>query len=450
MSCRKKCKHISKNTIVYFKYHDKNIDLGLYEKINGIKDIAIKNNNNFIETSNPDYYLLNSDIVINANIFSDTPKLLSASFGVTPGAVYIFDETEILSVYGNYNTNLSIDRNLERSISTTPDIRNINSYTNTNYMVGFDQIPICFSNPCLLSSIDVNCFVVYLNTGLISKPISIASGPNSKYNEKHCVLLCGYFGNRLKGPNAVYPTSLEIIKANGSTFKLIGKKGLIDATGMSINILNAFTGKVPGTILSCILNIYYTPKIYNYLGDEGCGLTPFQNNSGYLLYGKDAQYKFRIYTSCGYSPNGISSMTPDNYERYFYLQYTDPKTMQKTDLIKSNYIYQFSIGSVEIVGLADLGQKQDTYDEEIYMEDHDNYIDICVKGNYNVIKNIKKLIVPSDGQQYTKFYNPSGPGPTPQSDVTYTIPSVYQEVDIVNNIKNPNCVTYISYDVKKI
>ena len=172
------------NTIVYFKYHDKNIDLKLYEKINGIKDIAIKNNNKFIETSNPNYYLFNSDIVINANIFSDTPKLLSAYFGVTPGAVYIFDETEILSVYGNYNTNLSIDSNPARAISTTQDIRNVNSSLNTKSMVGFDQIPICFSNPCLLSSIDVNYFVVYLNTGLISKPISVTSGPNSKYNEK--------------------------------------------------------------------------------------------------------------------------------------------------------------------------------------------------------------------------------------------------------------------------
>jgi hypothetical protein len=142
-------------------------------------------------------------------------------------------------------------------------------------------------------------------------------------------------------------------------------------------------------------------------------------------------------------------MTPNNYERYFYLQYTDPKTMLTTNLTKSNYIYQFDTGSVEIIGLADLGQLQDTYDEEIYMEDHDNYIDICAKGSYNVIKNIKKLVIPSDGEQYTTFYTPSGPGPTPTAGITYTNPTVYQEVDIINNIKNPNCVTYISYDVKK-
>ena len=63
--------------------HNKNINLNLYEKINGMKDIAIKNNNNFIQEFNTNFNLFNSDIVINSNIFSDTPKLLSASFTVS-------------------------------------------------------------------------------------------------------------------------------------------------------------------------------------------------------------------------------------------------------------------------------------------------------------------------------------------------------------------------------
>jgi hypothetical protein len=60
---------------------------------------------------------------------------------------------------------------------------------------------------------------------------------------------------------------------------------------------------------------------------------------------------------------------------------------------------------IEIIGLADLGIKQDKYDST-YIEDHDNQIDIIVRGTEDIIKNIISLVVPSDGKYYTKFYNP--------------------------------------------
>ena len=55
-----------------------------------------------------------------------------------------------------------------------------------------------------------------------------------------------------------------------------------------------------------------------------------------------------------------------------------------------NYKYEINGKSVEIVGLAELGVPQETYDNT-YVEDHDNQVDIIVKGDLEIIENIKKL-----------------------------------------------------------
>lgn len=82
------------------------------------------------------------------------------------------------------------------------------------------------------------------------------------------------------------------------------------------------------------------------------------------------------------------------------------------------------------------------------MEDHDNQIDIVLKGDKSVIENIVYLVVPSDGNEYTKFYNPGGPGPTPIKNIKYTLPSNYQKINIINNLENPNCVSWINTQQK--
>ena len=432
---------------VYFKYHSQNIDMETYNLINLIINEAIDHNNKKFKSSNYyNYNLYNSDIIVNANLYSDKPEILSAGGFSFLQSGLILDIENVNEIQGNWNKNLNINSDPIRAITSSGDPRGYYSTVFPTLGYKFDNIPVCFSFPILPSSVDISQFYITLSNGIITKPIIFSFSPNSKLNEKQCIVICGYFNNKItSGPNAIYPISLEIVESsNGKRMKAIGPNGLYDMTGKSITCSNPYTE--PVKILCVILTKYNLPKIYNYLGDTGCGASQIEeNNSPFILYGDDAQYRFRIFTSGGFSPNGIDSMLPDKYDNYFYLQYKNPITGEITDLVKSNYKYFFNCATkyVEIIGLADLGQKQNYYNENNYIEDHDNQIDIVVKGDESIIKNIVSLVIPSIGK-YTQFYNPGGPGPTPFENVKYTIPSEYQVVEIKNNIDNPNSVSWIN------
>ena len=445
----------------YFKYHDTNINLDLYNEINSKIQEAEAYQNGFLETSNPNYWRFNSDIIVNTPILSTTPKIMYAGGFSMLATVGIFNKEQVLNTQGNWdNTYSDLDLNSipARAITSTADIRNAGSLADPFLKLNFDNIPVTFSHPIIISSMDKLQFVVTLNTGFIVKPISTGSSPNTKYNERTCLVLNGYFNNKITtGPNAIYPVSIEIIEAYGKKLYCAGPDGPIDMTGQTVQCSNPYI--TPPTLLTCILHSYYQPEnnIYNNLGELGCGLNDIEdNNNGVVFYDTDAEYRFRIYTGPGYSPDGITSMLPDKYENYFYLQYIDPSSGVTTDLMKQNYVYNINGMTVEIIGLAELGFKQPSYDDT-YIEDHDNQIDIIVKGDIDIIKNIKKLIIPSGTDasgnaiepytNYTKFYSPGGPGPNPPaeaSDIKYTLPSVYQELDIIDNLTNPQTITLIN------
>lgn len=444
------------NPTIFFKYHNKNIDEMEYNYINNLINIAIENNNNKFKTSNfYNYSQYNSDIIVNSNLYSDEPAILSAGGFSFLQAGMILNKKNIIDTEGNWNELLNPDTDPLRAITTSGDPRGYYSTVFPTTGIKFDNIPICFSFPILPSSVDSTQFLFKLNNGVYTKPLTFTFSPNTKFNEKQCIVVCGYFNNKItSGPNAVYPVSLEIVEgSNGKRMMAIGPNGLYDMTNKTVNCSNPYID--PLEIASVVLTKYNLPGIYNYLGDIGCGINQIEEkNSPIELYGNDAEYRVRIFTKGGYSPNGITSMFPDSYEKYFYLQYKNPITNEITDLKKSNYKYFFNnyngngeLHYVEIIGLADLGMKQPKYNQT-YMEDHDNQIDIVLKGDICVIKNIVSLVIPSDGTEYTKFYNPGGPGPTPLENISYTLPSEYQTVNIINNLENPNTVSWINTNQK--
>ncbi len=445
---------------IYFKYHDTNITQDLYNEINQKITQAENYQNGFIETKNPNYYRFNSDIIVNSPILSNTPKILYAGGFSMLNSVSILNKSHVLDTQGNWDNRYS-ENDLKiitaRAITSTGDIRGGGSIADPTFNLFYDNIPVTFSHPVLISSLSELQFVVNLNNGFVAKPFNFGASPNTKYNEKACIVLNGYFNNKItEGPNAIYPVSIQIIEAYGKKLYCIGPDGLIDMTGQTIQMNNPYVS--PPTLLTCILHSYYQPEndIYNNLGETGCGLNKTELlNNGVIFYGNNAQYRFRIFTGPGYSPDGITSLLPDKYENYFFLQYVDPNTGSTTDLMKQNYTYEINGKFVEIVGLAELGVPQTTYDNT-YVEDHDNQVDIIVKGDIEIIENIKKLIIPSGTDKngnpvepytnYTKFYNPGGPGPNPppeSENILYCPPSVYQELDVVNHLTNPQTITYI-------
>jgi hypothetical protein len=435
------------NPIIFFKYHNKNIDKIEYEYINNLINIAIEHNNEEFKTSNYyNYSQYNCDIIVNSNLYSNEPKIISTGGFSFLQAGMILNIKSIEETQGNWNNLLNPNTDSFRAITTSSDPRSYYGSVFPTTAIEFDNIPICFSFPILPSSVDSTQFLLKLNNNIYVKPLTFSFSPNSKFNEKQCIVVCGYFNNKITiGPNAIYPVSLEIVESsNGKKMMAVGPNGLYDMTGKTINCSNPYTE--PLKISLVILTKYNLTGIYNYLGDIGCGINQIEEkNSPYELYGNDAEYRIRIFTKGGYSPNGITSMFPDSYENYFYLQHKNPITDEITELKKSNFKYLFNNGTkyVEIIGLADLGIKQPQYNQK-YIEDHDNQIDIVLKGNKSVIKNIINLVIPSNGKEYTKFYNPGGPGPTPFENITYTIPSEYQIIDIINNLENPNTVSWIN------
>lgn len=436
---------------IYFKYHDKNIDQSTYDYENNLINIAT--NNNITKFKNSDFYyynLYNSDIIVNSNLYSDEPKILSAGGFSFLQSALLMNKNNVEEVQGNWNTSFDIEQVPLRAITTSGDPRGYYSTTFPTLATKFDNMPICFSFPILPSSVEPSQFLLTLSNGLVTKPITFTFSPNTKLNEKQCIVICGYFNNKITtGPNAIYPVSLEIVESpkSGKRMMAIGPNGLYDMTGKTVQCSNPYSE--PLEIASVILTKYNLPNIYNYLGDVGCGINNIEeNNSGLVLYSTEAQYRFRIFTKGGYSPNGIVSMFPDQYDNYFYLQHKDKLTGIVTDLKKSNHKYCFFKGYVEIIGLADLGLKQNSYNDT-YIEDHDNQIDIIVKGDESVIVDIVSLVIPSQNS-YTKFYNPGGPGPTPFDNIIYTNPSEYQVVNIINNLENPKTVSWINLDQRPI
>jgi hypothetical protein len=97
-------------------------------------------------------------------------------------------------------------------------------------------------------------------------------------------------------------------------------------------------------------------------------------------------------------------------------------------------------GTITVVGLADLGPAQSSYDDS-YVEDHDNQFDIVLSGDEAAIATIKAVQLPASGS-YSPSYDPGGPGNNPTPGVTYSQPGQSQTESVIDALTNPMTVTY--------
>jgi hypothetical protein len=397
--------------------------------------------------SNPIYESLKHDILINADYWTQKPQIIGAGLGFT----------QILGVPGADTTpegqQAVIDAGGAWEILSTsnpnPPLRAYTSAASTQGMamgygkpiVGGGGFPVEFSWPVLPSTVDGTDFEVTLNTGkkVVAQAASI--NPNLEYNERSTVVIISdEFGNRIEPgkPGAVYPVKLKIIR-DATPLTLVGpKRRMRTAVGMIYG-----NGKKPMT------GYYAGPKLcaakLSRLSTAGEG-GPAAFTSGYLpndgaaLYGSNAQYRLRVLTTGGFSPDGVRSLYPTEFADYFSVQIKDRggKTVYLTEPHKT---YQLKAGSITVLGLADLATAEYSYDDG-YVEDHDNQIDIILQGDEAVMRRITHVLVPSTTPPYKPFYNPGGPGNNPTPGVTYTKPtsSIKQSVTIA--IDDPMTVTY--------
>ncbi len=83
-------------------------------------------------------------------------------------------------------------------------------------------------------------------------------------------------------------------------------------------------------------------------------------NDEQALYDGD-DFRLRVLTSGGFSPDGVTGLRPDLFEQFFRLHANgaDGETVR---LEETGIDYAVSGGTVQIVGLSDLGQRLDPED----------------------------------------------------------------------------------------
>ena len=285
-----------------------------------------------------------------------------------------------------------------------------------------DGLPIVFSWPVATETVDLTDFQFTLNTGEIVFPNSAGMLPNWELNERNTVVVFGDFGNRVfsSEEKAIFPVRLDIVEdetpllligPNGQEFNAVGLSWETDASPYDSG------PKLVGAKLNRVGN--------EAVGEGGLaigtrsGVLP---NDELSLY-DEADFRIRVLTTGGFSPDGITGLTPTMFEDFFRIHAKGPDG-KVVLLEKVGQDYLVADGRLRIVGLSDLGQKENPdegiFYDDCYAEDRDNYIDIILVGDEAAARNITHVEIPSLEGGYNAFYNPGGPGPEPFEGVRYT------------------------------
>jgi hypothetical protein len=393
------------------------------------------------------YQQLHQDIVIFADYYTTTPQILAAGFGFEGiiGVPGLLSESQInLAVQAGAGI---VSANLNRNPAVP--IRNITSATSLvgvtaagfgNVVDPFlDAMPIEFSHPLLPSTVDPTDIQITLNTGEKVQPLYAALNPNYDFNERQTLVVFGYFGNRLvPGTNgAIYPVKVDVI-ADQTPLTVVTANGLQSAVGLSQISSNPFVSgpQLVGAKLSKLsLAGDYAPS----------GLDGNLPNHGYAYYGNSLDqslYRLRLFTSGGFSPDGVSGFEPGDFEKYFILRGIDSKGNAFT-ITQDQTTYITSDGVIQVLGIAELGAGLGS--GIYYLEDHDNQFDVILSGDVAAIAKITSVEIPDyKTTNYSPIFNPGGSGDSPSWVVTYTKPAAAQVFPILNSLNDPMVVSYAS------
>ncbi len=402
---------------------------------------------------------LKRDVLINADMWRSKPMMLAAGLGFT----------DIIGVPNAGSSDLAVAEEAVRGAGGTwlKDLKCegtpvANDHTSAStpggvaYGYGFpvlrnSGLPVEFSWPVLPSTVAPSDFLITLSDGQKVIPNSAAVFPNAEYNERSTVVLFGLFGNRYPSTDSrsVFPVRIEVV-ADDDPLKLVGKKN----------------GKQDGKVITVsAVGMHATPTTSPYDNPAapaaertgprlvGAKLSRFSRrgevapaafrgqlpNDGRSLYGKRAKFRIRMLTTGGFSPDGVRGIRPTEFSRYFKL-IAKTRSGKRVAITRAGRNYRIDGYRLKVIGLADVGRKQSSYDD-CYDEDHDNQIDIILNGNRRAVNRIKQLIIPAQNG-YRPLYNPGGPGNDPTPGVSYTAPSPRIVQKVTNALANPMTVTY--------
>lgn len=388
----------------------------------------------------PAYEDLMQDVVIEADLWTAQPQILSAALGfdgiigVAPfeAAVRAAGGTWIQMPPGTVQPPI-------RALTSALPAPLAGSFYGTNAVLA-DAMPIVFSWPVLPSTVQPTDFLVHLSDGTSVTPQGVSIVPCQELNERNVAVLVGEFSNRLVSgeSGALYPVQVEVV-ADSSPMMLVGPGGTLhSAVGLSRSSSNPYeTDNGPTLVGAKLTGMSQT-------GEGSPAQFPLPPNDGAVLYGADAEYRLRILTTGGFSPNGVTGVRPDDFATFFRLLVDDGGT--PLALTQTGVDYVIPEGTIRIVGLADLGPAQASYDLT-YIEDYDNYIDIILKGDDAAMRKIQAVEIPAT-PGYGRFYNPGGPGNDPTPGVRYTEPGPADVEPVLIAIDDPLTTTYVRPSIR--
>lgn len=392
------------------------------------------------------YIQLHRDVLINADLWTDKPEILAANLGFEgiigiPGLLNASDLPRAVNAGAGVNLDWA-------ALDPVPPLRNLTSGASVvgSVVAGFgatpvlaDAMPIEVSWPLLPSSVSPENIAITLNTGEIVHPVAAALNPNYDHNERHVIVVFGEFANRLSPDTvgAIYPVTVSFV-AGSSPLMAVGPNGPVSIVGLSAPSSNPY---VAGPALVGAKLSRFSPA-----GDfPPPALNGSFPNDAYSLYGDDAQYRLRLFTSGGFSPDGVSGFMSTDFETFFRLHARDANG-NPVVLDKAGKVYDLGAGKIEIVGLAEVGPPSEGAPQRAYYtEDHDNYFDVILKGGAAAIRLLQSVEIPtSKVSGYSDIYNPGGPGRSPQAGTTYTKPANPQVYPIDKSLDEPRTVSYAS------
>ncbi len=380
-----------------------------------------------------------------ADYWDAEPKILSAGMGfdniigvneITEGAALEAGGAWYGSVVCTSGQEPS-DSN-RTSMATADGVRNVSK----GHADFDDGLPIVFSWPVATETADVSDFQFMLNTGEVVFPNSVTLLPNWELNERNTIVAFGAFGNRGKPSesDAVYPVRLDIVE-DATPLLLVGPGGQeFSAVGLTWASPDT-TGYGAGPVLvGAKLNVVETVP-----PGEG-GLPLLEQNAGALpndevsLYGEAADFRVRLLTTGGFSPDGITGLHPDDYDDFFRVHARGVNG--ETVLLESaGQDYEVDGGTLRVLGLSDLGlavdEENGIFYDDCYSEDRDNYIDIILSGDLDAARSVTHVEIPSLAGGYQAFYNPGGPGPEPFEGILYTEPGPADLEPVIIAIDDP-------------
>jgi hypothetical protein len=402
----------------------------------------------------PSYQILRQDVIINADIWARKPEMMAAGLGFTSivGVPNLstsdvgLSKTLTVLAGGTWN-------NVHCANGQTPPL---SSYTSASTPSGVrsyygedvyysDGLPVEFSWPILPSTLDADDFKVTLSNGTSVTPQVTSIWPNFEYNERSVAVLFGHFGNRIPPdePGAIYPTSVQVVRGS-STLELVGPgPRIVSAVGFSVKTPGSpYTDPdVPPAERGGPTLVAAKLSKMSAVGNTG-PLIFRQNlpNDGVSLYGRQAKFRLRMYTSGGMTPNGVTPLLPTDYDQYFRV-IAVTSSGRKVALTQAGKTYYIDGQPLRVVGLANLGRKEASYDA-CYTEVRNNYIDIVLDGSEAAAERITTVEIPSTGR-YKPLYNPGGPGNDPAPGVSYSAPSPPISEQVTIALNNPMTVTYV-------